>query len=231
MKQENKICFLMTGLSGAGKTSLAYKAMEEDEKIEKVITSTSRPIRQGEKNKKDYYFYNREEMQKMRDNNELYETADVYDDIYGSEKKEVERIYDSGHYPVFVCDVQGRKNLSETVPNIKTIFILPDSFENLKKRIIDRDGERANKTLKRLLEAQKELEDLESCDYCIINKEGKLEDAVNDFEKIIKANIGEGSDEIEKKLLKCKPSDENVQNLVQELILGIEEFKKRKTRT
>ena len=65
MKQENKKCFLMTGLSAAGKTSIAYKLIEDNKEIEKVITSTSRSIRPGEENGKDYYFYTKEEMAEL----------------------------------------------------------------------------------------------------------------------------------------------------------------------
>lgn len=225
MKQENKKCFLMTGLSAVGKTSIAYKLVENNKGIEKVITSTSRNIRPGEENAKDYYFYTREEMEEMRTRDEFYETAEVYGNIYGSEKREVSRIYDSGNCPLFVCDVQGLRTLKETVPNIKTVYVLPDSFENLKKRIEKRPGSTIETTLKRLLEAEKELEYIKLADYCIINKEGKLDDAVYEFSEIVKINTEKVDSEIEKELSKFNPSNENIQDLIKELLVGINKFK------
>lgn len=226
MKQENKTCFLMTGLSAAGKTSIVYKLIEDNKELEKVITSTSRSIRPGEENGKDYYFYDKSEFENMIENNELFENAEVYGNLYGSEKKEVRRIFDSGHIPLFVCDVQGLATLSETVPNIKTIYVLPDSFENLKKRIEKRPGLTTETTLKRLLEAEKELEYVKLADYCIINEEGRLDNAVADFSEIVNINIEKVDSKIDKELSKFKSSNENIQYLIKELLIGINRFKK-----
>lgn len=182
-------CFLISGFSGVGKTTIAYEVVKRNPSIERVITSTTRTIRPNEKNGIDYYFYEKFEFEEMLKNNEFFETAVVYDNYYGSEKKEVERIFNSGHIPLFVCDIQGVINLSKSVENLVKIFIVPDSMENLRKRIEEREGSTPDDTEKRLKKAQEESEIANICDYRVINRQGKLDDAVNEVLAIIEKEL------------------------------------------
>ncbi len=184
-----KKCFLISGLSGVGKTTIAYEIIRRNPKIEKVITSTTRNMRPNEKDGKDYYFYLKEEFENMIKNVEFFEYAEVYGNLYGSEKKEVERIFDSGHIPFFVCDTQGIKNLSNVVDNLVTIFIVPDSFSNLEKRIWGRIGSSGDDTEKRLKEAREEMKYADICDYKVVNEEGKLDKAVDEVLGIIEKEL------------------------------------------
>ncbi len=181
--------FLISGFSGVGKTTIVYELIEKNPKIEKVITSTSRSIRPGEESGKDYYFYTKEEMEEMRNKDEFYETADVYGNLYGSEKKEVRRIFDSGHVPLFVCDTQGVENLSKVVDNLITIFVVPDSLENLRKRIEGRDGSTPEDVERRLREVDEESKVADICDYRVVNIQGKLSQAVSDVQIIIEKEL------------------------------------------
>lgn len=185
----NKKCFLISGSSGVGKTSIAYEVIKKNPNIEKVITSTTRSIRPNETNGVDYYFYDKSGFEKMLENKEFFESAEVYGNLYGSEKKEVERIYNSGHIPLFVCDVQGVINLSKSVDNLVKIFIVPDSFENLKKRLEERLGSTPNDTEKRLKKFQEEAKIADICEYRVINKEGELERAVDEVLFIINEEL------------------------------------------
>ncbi len=184
----NKV-FLISGLSGVGKTTIAYELIDKNPKIEKVITSTTRSIRPGEENRKDYYFYDKAGFENMIRNNELFENAEVYGNLYGSEKKEVRRIFDSGRIPLFVCDTQGVKNLSKVIDNLVTIFIMPDSLENLRKRIEGRDGSTIEDVERRLRRVDEEMKVADICDYKVINVQGKLEKAVGDVRSIIEKEL------------------------------------------
>jgi len=185
----DKKCFLISGSSGVGKTSIAYEVLKRNNNIEKVITSTSRKIRPNERNGVDYYFYSKEEFEKMLYKNEFFESAFVYENYYGSEKKEVERIFNSGHIPLFVCDVQGVINISKAIDNLVKIFILPDNLENLKNRIEKRSGSNRIDTEKRLKQVEEETKIANICDYRIINEEGKLDKAVDEVLDIIEKEL------------------------------------------
>jgi guanylate kinase len=182
-------CFLISGFSGVGKTTIAYEVIKRNPSIERVITSTTRTIRPNEKNGVDYYFYKKTEFEEMLKNNEFFESAIVYDNYYGSEKKEVSRIFNSGRVPLFVCDVQGVINLSRSVDNLVKIFIVPDSMENLRKRIEERDGSTPEDTEKRLKQVKDETKIADFCDYKVINKQEKLDDAVNEVLDIISKEL------------------------------------------
>lgn len=182
-------CFLISGVSGVGKTTVAYEIIKRNSKIEKVITSTTRSIRPNEKNGIDYSFYKKEEFEKMVNRGDFFEHVEVYGNLYGSEKKEVDRIFKSGNVPLFVCDTQGIENLSGVIDNLVTIFIIPDSLANLRKRIGQRDGSSIKETEKRLQLVQKEMEIADSCDYKVVNKQDKLEETVNEVLGIIKKEL------------------------------------------
>ncbi|HNV96889.1 MAG TPA: guanylate kinase [bacterium] len=184
-----KKCFLISGVSGVGKTSIAYEIVKRDARIEKVITSTTRNIRSNEKDGIDYSFYTKEEFEEMVNRGDFFEHVEVYGNLYGSEKKEVDRIFNSGHIPLFVCDVQGIINLSKNIENLVKIFIVPDSIDNLRKRIEDRDGYSSDDTEKRLSYVKEEMKMADICDYEVVNEQGQLEKAVNEVLNIINKEL------------------------------------------
>ena len=182
-------CFLISGVSGVGKTTVAYEIVKKDPRVEKVITSTTRHIRPNEKDGIDYSFYTKEEFKEMLNRGDFFEHLEVYGNLYGSEKKEVERIFNSGHIPLFVCDTQGIENLSQAIQNLVTIFIVPDSLDNLRKRIEQREGSFIDDTEKRLKQVQEEMKMADSCDYKVVNKQGELEETVNEVLNIINQEL------------------------------------------
>lgn len=184
-----KKSFLISGVSGVGKTTIAYEVLKRNPDIEKVITSTTREMRSSEENAKDYYFYSKQEFEEMLENGEFFEHAEVYGNLYGSEKKEVNRILNSTHTPLFVCDVHGIENLSKVVDNLVTIFIIPDSIENLRRRMEHRDGQISDSTEERLKQVDAEMKKADICDYRVLNSQGELEKAVEDVLSIIEREL------------------------------------------
>ena len=199
----NTKCIIMSGLSGAGKTTIIEAIAKQRPDIEKVITSTTRPIRPGEKNGVHYYFYCLKDFEKMIQNDEFFETTTVYSGKensleeakhYGSEKVEVNRILNSGHIPVFVCDIKGAETLSEKLETSVSIFLMPDSIENLKSRLKNREGSTPNDIKLRLQNIEEEIERSKMCDYIVINREGQLEDAVKEVLNIIDRETNENKE-------------------------------------
>lgn len=176
MNKENKY-FLITGPSASGKSTIAKLLLEKCSKLQKVITSTTRKPRSNEKDGVDYNFYSKEEFQEKLNNNEFIENARVYDNYYGMEKKEVDKIIDAGKTPLFVTDVQGAKKFPKIIPEIKIIFIVPESLEQIRKRLEKRNISDDIINIRMQL-AEKEMSIADDFDYQVINEEGKIDKTV-----------------------------------------------------
>lgn len=179
--------FVITGCSGAGKTSVAEKIIQIEElKLEKVITCTTRPIRNGEKNGKDYFFIAKKEFEENINSNKMFEWARVYDNYYGSRKSDVKKILNSGKNVLFVVDVQGAKKIKEE-NECKVIFISVENLKELEKRLIERATDSLDIIKRRIEEVKEELAFSKLFDTIIINKNGELDETINNVSKYIKS--------------------------------------------
>ncbi|MDD5626359.1 MAG: guanylate kinase, partial [Patescibacteria group bacterium] len=132
-----------------------------------------------------YHFVSKEKFEQMIKNDELVEHALVYENYYGSQKKDVEELLKSGKTVIFKIDCQGAKTIKTKFPQAKVIFIIPPSIEILEKRLRDRKQDSEEVIQRRVAEAQKELTTLDNWDYVITNGEGELEEAVKRVKEII----------------------------------------------
>jgi guanylate kinase len=186
MANKGKI-FIITGPSGAGKTEVAKRILlNKSLKIQRVITCTTRGIRPGEVDGKDYFFLTKEEFLKNIKNDAMFEYAEVYGNYYGSRKKDVESILESGKNILFTVDVKGALNLKKIDPGCKVIFIRAESPEELKRRLTDRKTDSQEVIDNRVREALAELKLENKFDYNVINFNGKLDKTIIEVEKIIK---------------------------------------------
>lgn len=176
--------FVITGPSGAGKDSVIYKAKDIGLNFIQIVTASTREIRQGESEANPYYFVSREEFQKKIDNNEMAEWAEVYGNLYGTTKKEMEDKLKDGNVVVKV-DPQGARTYKKIKPECTTIFIMPPSYEYLEKRLINRETDSKEVIRERLATAKKELENLLDWDYLVVNEEGKLNEAAQEVKEIV----------------------------------------------
>lgn len=178
--------FIITGPSGAGKTEVGKNILlNKSLKIQRVITCTTRAIRPGEVDGKDYFFLTKEEFLKNIKNKAMFEYAEVYGNYYGSRKKDVQAILDSGKNVLFTVDVKGAINLKKIDPECKVIFIKAESPDELKRRLTDRKTDSLEVINNRVREALAELELEDKFDYRVINFNGKLEDTIREVERII----------------------------------------------
>lgn len=176
--------FIISGPSGSGQDSV-IAGIQKHLDIERVITTTTRPIRETESQGNPYYFISEEEFKKKIDEGVLLEWAHVYHAYYGVTYEEVDRVLKSGKIGIWKMDYKGVGSAKKIFPEIIAFMIKPVSFKELQVRLHNRSG--SDKTFKERLEYTKEYFQHEHFyDYIIINRQGKLEEAVQEIVEIIK---------------------------------------------
>jgi len=185
----NKVVIIMSWPSGAWKTTL-WENIKNDEElnIDKVITTTTRKPRQWEKNGVDYWFVDVEEFKKKIKNWQMIEWAQVHWNFYWSTYDELERILNSWKIPFYIVDPQWVETLSDVLSekwfNVVTIFVVPPSEEELRKRLLKRWEDPDSEEFKlRLKESLNWLKLKDIFDYVIINDD--LKEAVKKLKNII----------------------------------------------
>jgi guanylate kinase len=166
--------FVISASSGTGKTTLAKKLLEEDKDLIQSISYTTRKPRPNEIQGKDYFFVTATEFSVMRKENAFIEWANVFGKFYGTARKQVEEHTARGRDMLLLIDVQGAKKIKQTMPEAVFIFLVPPSKEELKRRLEKRGTDSKAEINKRYRIATRELvelNDLELCDYRIVNRE------------------------------------------------------------
>lgn len=177
---------IVTGPSGAGKDSVINTVKELGLAFGQVITTSTRPMRSTEHEGDPYFFISKEDFERRVKANELIEWAEVYGNLYGSTKAELERKLHANEIVIVKVDPQGARSYKAIKPEAITIFIMPPSYEYLEKRLINRETDTPAVIKQRLATAQRELENLLDWDYLVVNEEGKLTEAAEEVIQIIK---------------------------------------------
>ncbi len=175
--------------SGAGKTTIVKRLMEENPQLAFSVTATTRKKREHEVDGKDYYFISPGEFKKKIENGEFLEWEEVYKgQYYGTLKQEVERLLSEGKHVVFDVDVKGALNLKKIFgKDALAIFVMPPSLEELKRRLENRKTETEETLKKRISKAEYELTFAPEFDVIILNDD--LEKAVAEAKKYIEQHI------------------------------------------
>jgi guanylate kinase len=188
--------FVISGPSGAGKGTICRELVGRIDAALSVSMTTRTP-RVGEEHGISYFFATQEEFEQTIAEDGFLEYAEVYGKLYGTPKKWVSAMLESGRDVILEIDIQGALKVKKNYPDGVYIFILPPSMSELRKRITGRGTESAEDIDRRLSEALKELSYLEKYDYCVIN--GLLEEAIRRVEAIVVAEhsrVGEDVKEI-----------------------------------
>lgn len=180
--------FIVSGPSGAGEDSI-IEGLKKIIPIERVITTTTREMRNGESNGNPYYFISKEEFAKGIKENYFIEYAQEYNNnYYGVTKKEIERVQDGEIPGIWKIEYKGVISAKKIFPNIKSIFINAP-IKTLEKRIRMRD-EVSDDFIKERMEYTKEwLKHTEIYDYEINNVDGKLNESIKKLKTIIQKNL------------------------------------------
>jgi len=160
--------FILSAPSGTGKSTVAGKLLHQIEGVKRVITATTRDPRPGERHGVDYLFISREEFQRGIEEGRFLEYAEVYGNFYGTPRDQVERNLREGFDSLLVIDVQGAFSVKKVCPDAVSIFLLPPSLEELRRRIRGR-GYRDSNVRLRFETARKEIPCARNFDYIVIN--------------------------------------------------------------
>lgn len=170
--------------SGAGKTTIAKAVMARYPTIEFSVSATTRAIRKGEKEGVDYFFLTREEFEMRVKKGMLVEWEEIYGNLYGTLRSEVDRALSQGRVMLFDIDVKGGLSIKKAYPEALLIFIRPPSFEVLKDRLTKRNTEDPATLARRLARVPMELELGETFDRQVVND--KLDAAIAEVEELIR---------------------------------------------
>ena len=172
--------------SGSGKTTIVRRLLEQFSNLEFSISATSRAPRGVEQNGVDYYFLSAEEFAEAVAADKFVEWEEVYKGTcYGTLRSEMERIWDKGNVIVFDVDVMGGIRLKEIFGEQSlSIFVMPPSIEELRKRLEGRGTDAPEVIEKRIAKASFELTKAPQFDHQIINDD--LEVAVAECIEVIK---------------------------------------------
>lgn len=181
--------FIFSAPSGAGKTTIVKNLLAINPLLEFSISATSRAMREGEINGKDYYFISADEFRTKINNNEFLEWEEVYkDQYYGTLKSELERIWTKAHHVIFDVDVVGGLNIKNAYPErALSVFVMPPTPETLKDRLLNRSTETEDSLRKRLEKAHWELGFADKFDIVLIND--RLEDSVKKAVEMVETFI------------------------------------------
>jgi guanylate kinase len=176
--------------SGAGKTTIVKHLLNTFPQLGFSVSATSRKMREGEEDGREYYFMSTEDFRRMIGQEKLLEWQEVYPgSYYGTQVSEVERMAAHGQFPVFDVDVVGGLNIKKMYcENALAIFIRPPSYEILEARLRSRATDSEESLQKRLSKAKWELGFEKDFDQVIIND--KLEDALLQAEELVKEFLG-----------------------------------------
>ncbi len=177
---------VISGPSGVGKDAILDRMKSLDVPYHFALTATARPKRDNEVDGVDYLFVNRDEFQNMIRNDELLEWAEVYGYPYGVPKSPVRDALARGQDTILKIDVQGGDNIRRLVPGAVYVFIAPPDMAELERRLTLRRTESPEALKVRLETASMELEEVEKYDHVVLNRTGRLDEAVEEINSIIR---------------------------------------------
>ena len=177
---------VLSSPSGAGKSTISRALLEKHPDLTMSVSATTRPMRPGEVEGKDYYFIDKAKFEDMVADGDFLEHAQVFDNYYGTPRPPVVKALEQGKDVLFDVDWQGTQQLRQNArDDLVSIFILPPSVEELERRLYARAQDPADVVKKRMAKATSEMSHWAEYDYIIINE--AIEHSVREAEAILSA--------------------------------------------
>jgi guanylate kinase len=179
------IIFILSAPSGAGKTTLTGALRAVFPEIQMSVSCTTRERRNGEVNGVDYHFISQRQFARLRARKQFAEWALVHGYLYGTLRKPLDRCIASGRDMLLDIDVQGARKIKKRYPEAVSIFLLPPSMRELRRRLAARATDAQAIISRRLANAQGEIRNIIDYDYFVVNCE--VTQAVEDLKSILQA--------------------------------------------
>jgi guanylate kinase len=180
------LMLVLSSPSGAGKTTLSRRLLAEDGGVTLSVSVTTRKIRPGEVDGRDYHFIDRRRFDTLVEKDELLEWAEVFDNYYGTPEKPVMDALAGGHDVLFDIDWQGTQQLGEKARgDVVSVFILPPSIPELERRLHKRAQDDYETIHRRMAKAADEMSHWAEYEYVVINHE--IDQAFADVKAILAA--------------------------------------------
>lgn len=178
---------VLSGPSGCGKGTVLANFFENYgfDNVRLSVSATTRSPRPGETDGVNYYFLTRDEFEDRISNDGFLEWACFCDNYYGTPKREVNMMLDAGIDVILEIEVQGAMKIMETVSDCVTVFVMPPSLEELRRRLTGRGTEKSDVIDKRIKAAEHEMQLAKKYTYVIVNED--VEDSAHKLDCIIQA--------------------------------------------
>jgi guanylate kinase len=168
------LMFVLSSPSGAGKTTIARKLLAADPNLRMSVSATTRPIRLGEVDGRDYHFVSDDRFQQMVDAGDFLEWAHVFDRRYGTPRAPVETVLAQGRDVLFDIDWQGTQQLhAKAGDDLVRVFVLPPSMAELERRLRARGTDSDAVIAGRMGRAAAEISHWAEYDYVLINRDAE----------------------------------------------------------
>lgn len=179
----NAKMIIVSAPSGAGKSTFCAKALAEFPQLVDTITYTTRGMRQGESEGNPYHFVTEDDFIKLREQGFFIEWAIVHGKLYGTPRHQLEDAWRVSKWIIMDVDIQGAATFKRLYPEASSIFIVPPSIDELRRRILLRDKGKTPDLEIRLKNAEREIQESFKFDYRIVND--RFEESYQEFKKII----------------------------------------------
>ncbi|MCS7295578.1 MAG: guanylate kinase [Chloroflexota bacterium] len=178
------VVIVLHGPSGVGKDTVIAR-LRERLGIRRATSSTTRPPRPGEVDGIDYHFLDRDTFLRKVEAGEFLEFAEVYGDLKGLERRELEEPLARGEDVIIRTDVQGARWWRQALEGAVFVLLVPEDIDALRRRLEGRNSEDPASLAKRLAEFDEEVADAPNNDYVVVNREGALDETVDELAAII----------------------------------------------
>lgn len=189
-QKTRNVLLVLTGPTAAGKDALLNAFLLKHPHTQKIITTTSRPMREIESEGNPYHFISREDFEQMIAEHAFYEWVEFRSDLYGTQRKTLEDALATGHDVIWKIEAKGVKNIkqkmSETFPRSVFIFLTAPSVETMHERVERDEGKNEHHRWNEAL-VKWEMDQYDDSNYLVLNEEGKLNEALQKVEAIIEA--------------------------------------------